>query len=67
MTKLETIALQIVLETPRRSANAYQSYVRRTLIAELEYAGLKYMRERRRKDKAESDARIAAYKGEAPL
>ena len=71
MTELERIAMLIVLETPRRSANAYQSYDRRALLAELEAelrklglpvdGGLQRVRELQRKAKAERDARIAAY------
>lgn len=38
MTRIETLACQVVLETPKRSTYSVQSYVRRSLIKEIETA-----------------------------
>jgi hypothetical protein len=75
LTELERAALLIVLETPRRSDKS-TSYVRRKLIAELEQAlrksginvdaGLRRMREYKRKQKAERDRVIAEYNARPP-
>jgi hypothetical protein len=72
LTELEQAAYLIVLETPRRKEGpSTQSYVRRELITMLELAlrkkgvdvdaGLRHMRAWKRKEKAESDARIAEH------
>lgn len=76
LTELERAAMLIVLETPRRSDNATQSYVRRELIAMLEMAlrnqghgprldaALRLVRDIRRDKSVARDAKIAAYRAE---
>jgi len=71
MTELEQTAMLIVLETPVSSKYSSTSYVRRELIADLERIlrkagwdidkGRQHMRDIARKEKAESDARIAEF------